>query len=346
MRDDCFAALVSIGLLLAACQPAPASYRSSFLAMGTRIDVEIVADAPQPAARLASEVERRFLQWGREWYPWGSVDGELKHLNAALRRGETLRISPELRELLLLAQTLQQRSEGYFDPAVAPMVQAWGFTDMNRVNALPSAAQLAAWRGDHATLADLVIDGDNASSPRRDLQLDLGAIAKGYAVDLALQRLQAAGVTAATLNVGGELRVIGRDSHEVDIRDPRAERTLASLQLVDGESIATSGDYERFAMLEGRRIHHLLDPHSGEPVAHTQAVTVIAATAALADAASTALMAAGPQHWQHIARQLGITQALRIDGSGAIEVSEALYARLHWNERAALGRRITRVAWD
>lgn len=331
-------------LLLAACAPSPQTYDSSFLAMGTRVDLSLQANTPTQAAQLAADIERDMLRWGRDWYPWGEQPGELKQLNIALTKGESPRVSAELRELLIRAQTLQQASDGYFDPAVAPMVKAWGFTDMTRVAVEPSAAQLSAWTQNHPTLADLNISSAYISSPRRDLQLDLGAIAKGYAVDLALQQLRAGGIRHAALNIGGELRVMGGvRSKQVSIRDPRRDAALAMLDLNQDESISTSGDYERYAVVNGQRIHHLLDPHTGQPVAHTQAVTVLAADATLADAASTALMAAGPDNWRRIARQLGITQVLRIDGSGAIEVTAALYARLKWSEAALREHRISQI---
>ena len=120
----------------------------------------------------------------------------------------------------------------------------------------------------------------------------------------------------------------------VGIRDPRAVRTLAWLELND-ESVATSGDYERFFLVNGKRIHHLLDPRTGRPAGHTIAVTVIANDATLADAASTALFIAGPDQWQNVARAMGVDQALRVDASGQIQVTRKLQARLQLHYRIA-----------
>lgn len=314
--------------------------------MGTRVDIDLVAASPIQAADLTANIERAMLRWGLDWYPWGNATGELKRINAAFQRGESAQVSPELRDLLIRAQQFERLSDGYFDPAVAPMVAAWGFSSMPRPLAdPPTAKRLAEWANNHPTMSDLIIDGDTVSSTRRDLQLDLGAIAKGYAVDLALRRLKSNDIRQATINIGGELEVMGATTKHirVGIRDPRQEAYLAWLVLHGDESISSSGDYERFAIVNGQRIHHLLDPHTGEPVPHTQAVTVLAHDATLADAASTALMAAGPDNWRRIARQLGITEALRIDSNGAIEVTAALYARLQWNETAASNRKVTQL---
>ena len=109
------------------------------------------------------------------------------------------------------------------------------------------------------------------------------------------------------------------------------------------ESASTSGNYERQATIDGQHVHHLLDPHSGKPVAHTIAVTVLAQDATTADAASTALMAAGPEHWRRIAKQMNLRYVLRIDARGDMEVSSALRSRLHFSASVSTRHKITTV---
>lgn len=323
--------------------------------MGTQVQLSLLASSPQQAAQLSADIERTLRQQGIDWYPWTEdPKGELKLLNAALARGDSQVVSPPLAQLLEQALQLHRRSEGYFDPAVAPLTQAWGFASLNtspllntQAGAAPSQDLLERWRTNRPTLADLRINGARISSSRRDLQLDLGAIAKGFALQRALQQLRRAGCDNAMLNMGGQIGVMGSvlagQLATVAIADPRRVTPLANLHLAAGESISTSGDYERFTEQDGRRIHHLLDPHTGMPVTHTEAVTVISNDPTLADAASTALMAAGPDNWQRIARQLGIREVLRVDATGAIEVTAALYARLQWSPTAAQLHSIERV---
>ncbi len=334
--------LVLLGALLNGCGAPPQQrYDSQFLAMGTLVQLALLADDPKTAASLSAEVEHTLRRQSIDWYPWTpDASGELKQLNAALAAGVSKTVSPQLGLLLEHAMQLHLRSEGYFDPAVAPLTRAWGFADVNAPpGARPPQDLLEHWRSTRPTLADLRIDDARVSSPRRDLQLDLGAIAKGYALQLALQQLRQAGCDNVMLNMGGQIGVMGNDMAAqlatIAIRDPRNPAPLASLRLTAGESLATSGDYERFTELDDGRIHHLLDPHTGMPVPHTQAVTVVSDDPTLADAASTALMAAGPDNWRRIARQLGIREALRVDATGVIEVTSALYARLQWNHTAA-----------
>jgi FAD:protein FMN transferase len=323
---------------LTACSaPTEQRFDSEFLAMGTQIQLTVLAEDPAITAGLSAQIERDLLRQGIDWYPWTTdASGELKRLNAALASGDTFTSSPGLLTLLQQTQRMFAASDGYFDPAVAPLTRYWGLAELESAasKAPLDSAVLTRWRANRPTLRDLRINGQQISSARHDLQLDLGAIAKGYAAQQALQRLHSLGCDEAAINMGGQIAVMGSNMAQqlaaVAIRDPRAARGLATLQLKAGESISTSGDYERFVERDGKRLHHLFDPHTGSPVAHTQAVTVVSSDATLADAASTALMAAGPDNWQRIARQLGVREVLRIDATGAIEVTAALYARLHW----------------
>jgi thiamine biosynthesis lipoprotein len=309
--------------------------------MGTTVSITVFGDEPAATRQSINEARAELQRIGREWYPWAN-DGELVRLNTALSQGQSIKIAPDLAQLLQSSQNYFRLSDGTFDPAVGGLVRLWGFNSIDSAaRLLPTQKQLDLWKKSHPTMADIHIEGDSVSSTRRDVILDLGAIGKGYAVDRAIELLQQRGIQHAMVNAGGNLRAIGNNDSRpwrVAIRDPRAVRTLAWLELHD-ESIATSGDYERFFLANGKRIHHLLDPKTGRPADHTIAVTVIAKDATLADAASTAVFIAGPERWRQVARVLGVEQVLRIDASGQVQVTAKLHARLQraswasrWNE--------------
>jgi thiamine biosynthesis lipoprotein len=317
-------------LLLASCTPAPQQFSTEFLAMGTTVSITAFGDDPTTTRQAINEARAELQRIGREWYPWAS-DGELVRLNAALSQGQSVKIAPDLAQLLQRSQNYFHLSDGAFDPAIGGLVRLWGFDSIDSLKRLlPTQKQIDVWKQSHPTMADIHIEGDSVSSARHDVILDLGAIGKGYAVDRAIELLQQRGIQHAMVNAGGNLRALGNNNSRpwrVAIRDPRAVRTLGWLDLKD-ESISTSGDYERFFLLDGKRMHHLLDPNTGRPADHTIAVTVIASDATLADAASTALFIAGPNGWQNVARKLGIDQALRVDASGEVQVTAKLHARL------------------
>lgn len=315
---------------LTSCAPPPEQTDTTFLAMGTTVSITVVGERTEASNQAINATRAELQRIGREWYPWAQ-DGELVRLNASLAAGSPFTASTELARLLVRSKKYSQLSDGTFDPAIGGLVRLWGFDSAeNTARTLPTAKQIAAWTKSHPTMASIQIDGSVIRSDRRDVVIDLGAIGKGYAVDRAIELLKQRNIANAMVNAGGNLRCIGKQgtrAWRVAIRDPRAVRTLAWLELND-ESVSTSGDYERFAIANGVRIHHLLDSRSAQPATHTMAVTVVALDAALADAASTALFVAGPQRWREMARSLGIEQVLRVDASGAIEVTKAMHSRL------------------
>ena len=328
-------ALLWVCYLLVACTPPePQRYDSELLVMGTRANISIWSDTPTHAATITRQIEHQLTQQGIDWYAWSpDPRSELRRLNAAIKQGQPFTASDNLTNLLTMTLQIHQASLGYFDPAVMPMTEAWGFADNQQppTTEIPETA-LRNWHISHPKLTDLTVQNRSISSRHRDLQLDLGGIAKGYALDLAMTTLRQLGVTQSCMNLGGQLLVMGTtlpDSCKwINLQDPRSENSLGKIEILDGESISTSGDYQRHGTIQGQSIHHLLDPHTGMPVMHTQCVTVVASSAILADAASTALMAAGPDHWQAVAKNLGIRKALRIDNMGHIEVSKDLYPHL------------------
>ncbi len=330
------ASALTIVLLLCACSPAPSVHTIQFLAMGTTVSISVADTAPKDIAKTLAGVESHIERLGQEWYPWApSQTGELARLNAAIAQGHSAEVSPELAVLLREATELAAASGGRFDPAIGSLVELWGFTtgERHETAPLPDPGVLASWVSDHPSYADLVIEGNTVGSRDARLKLDLGAIAKGRIVDLASRELQAQGVTNALITAGGNVRAMGTAPGRpwrVAIRNARAPGVLGWIDLKDGDSVDTSGDYERFAIVEGRRIHHLLDPRTGAPTDHTASVTVIARNGTLADAAATAVFVAGPDDWQNVAHALGIQAVLRIDNDGRLQATHDMAVRVHW----------------
>ena len=302
-----------------------------FYAMGTWVDVMFESpDAETSAAALAG-VEAALRGLERDYYPWAA--GELADLNASLASGRGSDVSDGLAQLLRRAQEISATSEGLFEPGLGSLVELWGFhstdfTDREPPSDIAIGAALEA----SGVIAALQIHGHHVDSPRPGLKIDLGGIAKGAAVGWIIELLESHDIAAALVNAGGDLAATGRAPGgrpwRIGIRHPRHDGLLGSLELADGESAFTSGDYERYYERSGQRMHHLLDPGTGRPVTHTQAVTVLADDPVLADAAATALFVAGPDRWLRIADVLGIASALRVDASGSVEMTEAMSARL------------------
>ncbi|MFQ5634172.1 MAG: FAD:protein FMN transferase [Gammaproteobacteria bacterium] len=323
------ATLLLGALLLAGCAGDDAQHTHTFTALGTLIVVEIHGPDGDMAALATTAVEDRFRQIGHEWYAWGS--GELGRINAALARGEPAPVSAELGALIRRALAVRDLSDGYFDPAVGSLVESWGFHDTNAGPVTPPGeAWLAEWRSTAAQRAGLTVDHGVVRAPG-PMKIALGGIAKGTALTIALQLLRDYGIENALIDAGGDLAAIGsKDGRawRVGIRDPAAADVLGVVDLEPGEAIVSSGNYERYFEDGGRCYHHLLDPHSGLPVEHTAGVTVIHDDAELADAAATALMAAGPERFMRLTARLGIGLAMLVTTNGDIVATPAMRDRL------------------
>ena len=327
------AILCLIVLWISACGRAPLHHQESFV-FGTRVEILIAGLDEAKARPAASAVLREFDRLHRTYHAWRP--SELSDLNAALAEGKTLGVSREMAALLSDAQRLSLRGEGLFDPGIGRLIRAWGFQSDEFKAILPDQAELADWRQHPSGIADLTIDGDRVSSRSRRAAIDLGGYLKGYALDRAAAILREQGAENALINIGGNVMALGSKNGEpwsVGIQHPRQPGPLATLKLRDGEAIGTSGDYQRYFELDGQRYCHLLDPHSGEPVMHTQALTVLIpsgqAAGTLSDMASKPLFIAGDR-WPELAAKLEVDHVLRVTARGEIEISAKLRERLQF----------------
>jgi thiamine biosynthesis lipoprotein len=321
--------------LLVACAREPVETRARFMAMGTLVEVTVF-DFPRDEAQAAIlDVESLFRDLQQRWDPWG--DGELARLNAGLAAGATVEPSPELGALLARAAELDRLSGGLFEPSIGGLIRLWGFnTDDTVPSAPPPPAEIAAALARITPLPELIAQ-DGRLRSAGDMAVDLGGFAKGAAVDLAIGLLRDRGIRDAIVNAGGDLRAIGRHGDRdwrIGVRAPRGEGILAAIEISADESEFTSGDYERYFMLDGRRYHHILDPRDGYPTQDTASVTVLGVEAAAADAAATALVVAGPEHWPAVAAALGVDRVMLVDAEGGIHLTPAMQDRVYLPDAA------------
>lgn len=263
-----------------------------------------------------------------------------------------------LARVLLFALEVAEASGGAFDPTVAPLMEAWGFRG-RQISATPSPEAISNLLANSVGWRRVDIhrgDGGGVAIVSGGTRIDLGGIAKGYAVDVAYERLRNMGGQNFLLNLGGNIRVSGTsgrvvsDHHEgsdaesepmtggeggwlVAVRDPSGKRPAAPLPrpLRSGEAVATSGSYERFVEISGKRYSHIIDPRTGWPVENNLgSVTVIAPTAMEADAYSTTLFVLGEVDGRRLIEARDKCQALFIEklpiGSDALRRIEALCA--------------------
>lgn len=328
--------LVLLALLaagLSACSKAPLHHQESFV-FGTRVEILIAGLDEAKARTAAAAVLREFDRLHRTYHAW--QPSELSALNAALASGKSHEVSSEMAALLVDAQQRAGVGDGLFDPGIGGLIRLWGFQTDDFKAVLPDPAALAAWRAVRPGIADLHLEGTRVSSRKPQVAIDFGGYLKGFALDRATTILHDLGVNNALVNIGGNVMALGAKNGEpwrVGIQNPRQPGPLATVALRDGEAIGTSGDYQRYFELDGKRYCHLLDPRSGAPVMHTQALTVLITprpnAGTLSDMASKPLFISGSD-WPELVRKMDVDQVLRIDSSGQVQVSQALLGRLEF----------------
>ena len=336
MRHRHLAHLIFLALLafgLSACSKARLYQQESYV-FGTRVEIQIAGADETQARSATAAVLGEFDRLHRTYHAWRP--SELSELNAAIAVGKPLAVTAEMAALISNAQELASAGDALFDPGIGGLIRLWGFQSDEFKAALPDPAALAAWRAARPGIADLRINNGQASSNNRQLALDFGGYLKGVALDRAAAILHEQGINNALINIGGNVMALGTKNGErwrVGIQHPRQPGPLATIALNDGEAIGTSGDYQRFFELNGKRYCHLLDPRTGAPVFHTQALTVLISprlqAGTLSDAASKPLFIAGPK-WPELARKMAINDVLRIDASGQLQISATLHQRLEF----------------
>jgi len=324
--------LLAAACLLAACgEPAP--WRQESYVFGTRVEV-LIAGVPEARARAAgNRVLQEFDRLHRTYHAW--QPSELSALNEAIAAGRVQQVTPEFAGYLREAQEVAAAGDHLFDPGIGRLIALWGFHTDDIQARLPDAGAVQALLAQHPSIADLRIEGTRVGSANRSVAIDFGGYLKGVALDRAAASLKQDGITDALINIGGNVMALGSKGGQpwrVGIQHPRSPGTLASMPLHDGEAVGTSGDYQRYFEIDGKRYCHLLDPRTGRPAEAVQAVTVLIPprdhAGALSDAASKPLFLAADGEWQRLATRIGIQHVLRVDGEGRITATRGLVERL------------------
>lgn len=317
-------------VLLAGCARDPDIVKQQAYVFGTLVEISVV-DAPNAQPAIA-DVLARFDALHRQLHAW--QPSELSRLNAALARGEAMTTSPELAAMLKDAQALSAQSDALFNPAIGGLIALWGFHADTPQSSVPDADAIARLVAQKPNMRDLLIAGNTVSSTNPAVQLDLGGYAKGAALDEAAAILKRHGIAHALVNIGGNVLALGRHGDRpwrVGVQHPRQPGVLATLELADGEAVGTSGDYQRYFDLAGRRYCHLIDPRTGFPASRMQSVTLLVAGAhagTRSDALSKPLFIDGMDALPAHAKKLGVTAWLAVDTAGQLHVSPAMQARL------------------
>ncbi len=336
-RRTCY---VLVGLILlvlglwkarALREPVP-PFRETRFMMDTAVTVQVAADDPEEAERLA---ERAFREMERIEELMGK-DGTI-----TLFRGWS-RVPREVVDVIRRCQYFAELTKGAFDVTIGPLSGLWGFVGGNphlpKPEEIRRALALVGYKG-------LEVSGDSIKGDRDGMSLDLGGAAKGYAVDRAVEVLQGDGARGGLVEAGGDLRFFGRKVDgrpwRIALAHPRRPGELIPLGEVGLPAVATSGDYQRFFWEGGRRYHHILDPRTGYPAWSAVSATAWARTARDADILSTAFFVLGPEEGIALAERLPDVEGLVIYERGG-----KLFARCSSGLIGKVELKGTGISWE
>lgn len=288
--------------------------------MGTRIRAEVWHQDPAVRADALAAVFAEMRRIDATYSPYiGTSD--LSRLNREAPR-DWVEVSPEMLLLLDKSRRISELTHGAFDITYASVGRYYDY----REGVAPDDAQVAA-AIEAIDYRHIEVEGNRVRFRHPATYVDLGGIAKGFAVDRAIALLQARGITEAAVSAGGDSRILGDRRGQpwvVGVRHPRRTGEYAlKLPLAD-TALSTSGDYERYFELDGERIHHILDPSSGRSATGALSVTILGSETTLTDALSTSVFVLGAGSGIELINRLPGIDAIVIDAEGRVHYSAGL----------------------
>lgn len=290
--------------------------------MGTQISLEIDSSDPQLAQSCADRVFNEFERIEQMMSTY-LAHSELSHINEIAAK-QSVQVSPELFELLLKSIRFSELSGGAFDISYASIGYRYDYRnqiqpdDTTIQQALPSI-----------NYRNIILKDNSIHFTHAGMRIDLGGIAKGYAVDRAIDILQKNGISSAIVTAGGDSRIIGDKNGRpwiIGIQHPRKRDAYALRIPLFDSAISTSGDYERYFLTNDERIHHIINPKTGKSAKGSWSASVIGPDATTTDALSTTLFILGAEKGIQLIDTMPDLDAIIIDAKGKVHYSSGLAA--------------------
>jgi FAD:protein FMN transferase len=306
----------------------PVVVKRAQMHMGTLVTITAVAknEAVAQAAANAGFAEiHRLEELLSTWIP----ASELSRVNTSAGV-MAVSVSPETMAVVQGAIQVAEMTDGGFNIAIGPAVDAWNVIENRRI---PTEPELKALR----PLLDLKdvhadVQGQTIYLEKAGMRIDVGGIGKGYAADRAVMAMKRAGAFAGVIALSGDIKTFGQlpggRKFAVGIQHPRKEGEVLAFIDLEDEAISTAGDYERFFERDGVRYHHILDPKTLQPARSCQAVTVIAREGIWADGLDTGIFVMGPERGMALVEALPDVEAIIVDHEGHVHVSSGLRNRI------------------
>jgi len=262
------------------------------MALGTVVNIKIydAGSYEKPEALINSCLDD--LQSLDSLWAYEGVNSDINKLEE--KAGLTsVNIDEKTFKVLAQALEMENKTGGNFNVKIGPVTRLWGFHSGDP--RIPRSEEISLALGN--VQGSMFFAGSSCLLGKAGMALDLGGIGKGFAVDLALERLQAEGIKACIVEAGGDLRVWGSPGKckpwRIGVRHPRNAEAFYAVLLIEDGAVATSGDYQQYFEEGGKRYHHIIDPATGYPGDKCVSATVWAKNCGEADAAATGLFVMG-----------------------------------------------------
>lgn len=329
--------------------------------MGTVVEITLVGkdEAKLNAAAEAAFAEIQRLEALMSHY---REDSDVARINNAAGK-EAVAVSKETFEVIEVSLNASRLTNGAFDVTMGVLVKAWRFTPLegiasksdeyiNRTDQKSQGPLTGFTKDDKGELTppsaeevkkllplvdyrQIMIDKQNntVKLAKQGMRINLGGVAKGYIVGKAVEVLKKNGITRGMVHAGGDMIVFTEPDSPpwlIGIQDPRNKDNIVGTIKVSNTAIATSGDYERFFIKDGKRYHHIINPSTGFPANKSMAVTIVTKDPALADALSTGIFVMGLVDGMKLIEELPDAEGLIIGADGKMIVSSGLQGKIEF----------------
>jgi len=321
-------------------------YRKSKILMDTFVTITVVSNSENSAGKAIdnafSEMER--LEKLSNFF---SSESEVSRINKNAGISG-VRVLPDILDMLNKAIMVSEKTEGSFDVTIGPVISLYDFHKKIKPeeSVIKKNLSLVNYRY-------LIINRDKSTAflKKKGMLIDLGGISKGYAADKAVETLKRNGINSGLVSIAGDIKAFGLKPDgkpwKIGIRNPRippnpplvkggkggfSDDIMATLELKD-MAISTSGDYERFFIIDGRRYHHLLSPRTGYPAQKCQSVSVITKEGAFTDAFATGVFILGPEKGIKVLEKLGF-DGIIVDSQGKVHTTPNIRGKFEFKRTA------------
>ena len=337
MRLNSLIVYILISLLMG-CGDNKIHHSKDFI-FGTLIDIKVYGESKINAEKVSNEIFNEFHRLHKLLHPWEK--SLITDINIAISQEKSIAINnDEVITILRSAQRLEKQTQNLFNPSIGKLIKLWGFHSNDYVQeAIPNQEIIQKLVSSNPSMESIIIENKVLKSNNKNVQIDSGGYAKGYALDQAKKILASNDVKNALINIGGNILAFGKHGERdwlVGIQNPRKPNAFATISLKSGWAIGTSGDYQRYIMVNNQRYSHLINPKTGYPESKTQSATILMPpsenSGTLSDVFSKPLFISSKIKKADMAKLLNIKYFLIIMDDHSILISEDLNKKINWDD--------------